>query len=136
MIAVDTNLIVRMLTQDDPDQFVRATELIASASGVFIAKTVVLETAWVLRSSYGFDSQAVATALLGLAGVPNIVFEDAQAIKNALQFVQNNQLDFADALHLATAQAAGAEPFYTFDRPLIRRTAGLSMPAVEPESCA
>ena len=72
MIAVDTNVLVRLIVADDAVQGKRAAKLFAQSAGVFVAKTVVLETAWVLQSAYGFSRHDVAGALRRLAGLPNV----------------------------------------------------------------
>jgi predicted nucleic-acid-binding protein len=84
VIAVDTNVVVRLLVGDDPEQAGRATALFAREPEVFLAKTVLLETAWVLRSVYGFAAPAIANALRRLAGLPNVVVEDAEQLTWAL----------------------------------------------------
>ena len=131
MIAVDTNLLVRFLTEDDKRQAEQATQLIKGEAEVFVAKTVLLETAWVLRSAYGFKVAEVVDAFQRLGGIQNVVFEDARSVASALQWVRENALDFADALHLATAQTIGAQPFYSFDQPLVKRAGQFS--AMIPE---
>ena len=74
MIAVDTNILVRLLTGDDPKQTAAARSLFA-AEPIWIAKTVLLETGWVLRSLYGFAESAIRdafTKLLGLKTMRNL----------------------------------------------------------------
>ena len=112
MIAVDTNVIVRLLAQDDPEQEERAAQVMKS-DGVFIAKTVLLETQWVLRHAYGFDGIVVLEAFKKLLGLPNVTVEDPQAVFQAIEWVESG-MDFADALHLASSMKAGK--FITFDR--------------------
>jgi predicted nucleic-acid-binding protein len=122
MVAVDTNVLVRFLVRDDPKQAARAASLIRDNS-VWISKTVLLETEWVLRSLYKFSPEAVATALRALAGLQNVVIEDEPAVAKALDWSKGG-LDFADALHLASA--AKAEQFATFDRKLVKRAQPLT----------
>ena len=69
MIAVDTNVVVRLFTRDDPEQFDRAEACFADAD-VFIPDSVLLETAWVLESVYSFDDRQIAAALRKLLGLP------------------------------------------------------------------
>lgn len=123
MIAVDTNVLVRFLVGDDPKQAARAASLLRRNTSVWISKTVLLETEWVLRSLYGFSPQAVVTALQALAGLQNVVLEDEPAVANALDWFKNG-LDFADALHLASADKA--KQFATFDQKLAKRAQSLS----------
>ena len=111
MVAVDTNVLVRLLTRDEPAQASRAAGLFRSEE-IWIGKTVLLETEWVLRSLYEFTAQQVSQALSALAGLPNVRLEDAAAAAQALQWQQRG-LDFADALHLASKGKAAS--FASFD---------------------
>jgi predicted nucleic acid-binding protein len=116
MLAIDTNVIVRYLTGDHPQQSRKAKALIDSER-VFVCTTVLLETDWVLRSVYGFTPVKVAKALSAFAGLPNVTLEDATMIAKALDWTVRG-MDFADALHLAKAQ--GSEAFVSFDRRFAR----------------
>ena len=114
MLAVDTNVVVRYLARDDARQTAQADELFRSQQ-ILILKTVILETEWVLRYSYGFDRGLIGAALRGDAGLPNVSIEDAAAVSYALDWFADG-MGFADALHVASA--AGADHFVTFDRKL------------------
>jgi predicted nucleic-acid-binding protein len=116
MVAVDTNVLVRFLVRDDAKQSGRAASLIR-ANEIWISKTVLLETEWVLRSLYGFSPGSLAGALQLLAGLPTIFLEDEPAVARALDWFKEG-LDFADALHLASA--GNARRFATFDRELAK----------------
>jgi predicted nucleic-acid-binding protein len=116
VVAVDTNVLVRLLTRDEPEQASRAAALFRS-EGIWIGKTVPLETDWVLRSLYEFTAQQVAQALRALAGLPNVRLEDAVAAAQALEWQQRG-LDFADALHLASKGKAAS--FASFDTKFVR----------------
>jgi len=118
MIAVDTNVIVRLLVNDDVEQARRARKLFEHER-VWIGATVLLETAWVLDSSYGFSADEVAAALTGLLGLPNVSVEDGEAVARALAAVTGG-VEFADALHLLRAPAE-VKAFVTFDGTLARR---------------
>lgn len=130
MIAVDTTVLVRLIVADDEGQGKRAAELFARTAQVFVAKTVVLETAWVLHSAYGFARNDVAGALCRLAGLPNVVIEDAEQVAFALDLASCD-IDFADALHVAACREAGT--FYTFDQRLIRQGDAVGITVTEPE---
>ena len=112
MLAVDTNVLVRLLTRDDPAQATRAATLMRT-NDVWIAKTVLLETSWVLRSLYDFAEESVLAALRGLAGLPSVHMEEPLAVAKALQWAMAG-MDFADALHLASS--GQARQFATFDK--------------------
>jgi predicted nucleic-acid-binding protein len=122
LTATDTNVLVRLVTRDDPEQAERAAALFRSGE-IFVAKTVLLETEWVLRYSYGLDRQALHRTLRTLLGYPALVIEDRAAVLRALGWYGDG-MDFADALHLASS--AGADRFATFDRALVRRTESLA----------
>ena len=126
VIAVDTNVVVRLLTGDDPAQFARVHKLFESET-IFLPKTVVLETEWVLRSLYGLSAMDIVRALAALVALPQVRSEDASAIVEALEFSRRG-LDFADALHLASSRTA--ERFATLDRSLIRRARASATPIV------
>ena len=117
MIAIDTNVLVRFLTRDDPAQAARARALIDTDS-VFLLQTVILETAWVLRTRYRFDRAAIAGGLRQFLGLPSVTVEGPEAVAQALD-LHDQGFDFADALHLASSRRAGA--FATFDRALRRK---------------
>ena len=117
MTAVDTNILIRLLTGDDPVQ-TQAAERVMASGAIWIAKTVLLETAWVLRAVYSFDDRAVGEAVTKLLGLPNVEVEDEPSIAAALALMVWG-LDFADAIHLSS-RPEGAR-FVTFDRSLVRR---------------
>jgi len=117
MTAVDTNVLVRLLTEDDPKQAAAARSLFASGS-IWIAKTVLLETGWVLRSLYGFEESAIRDALIKLLGLKNVHIEDEPSVAAALELTVHG-IELADALHLAS-KPPGAT-FVSFDQPFVRR---------------
>ncbi|HWZ30523.1 MAG TPA: type II toxin-antitoxin system VapC family toxin [Bryobacteraceae bacterium] len=117
MLAVDTNILVRFLTHDDPSQTVRAVALM-KASDIWISKTVMLETAWVLRSMYAFAPKSILEAIRRIGGMPNVSFEDPRAVIDATTLYENG-FDFADAMHLASR--GESDEFVTFDARLVRR---------------
>ena len=117
MTAIDTNALVRFLVADHPKQAAAAKALFASGK-VWIAKTVLLKTAWVLRATYGFEEPAIRDAFVKLIGLRNVEAEDSRAVQAALALVSQG-LEFADALHLQSQQPG--LPFATFDRTFARR---------------
>lgn len=126
MIAVDTNVVVRLLVDDDPAQAELARSLFATEQ-VFIADTVLLETAWVLGYSYNLDTGTIAGALRRLFGLANVHLRDAAAVALALQWYADG-LDFADAFHLA--QTVHCRRMLTFDRRFVSRSGEISGPPV------
>lgn len=123
MLAIDTNLIVRYLTGDQPQQARKAKALIDSEP-VFVCKTVLLETERVLRSVFGFTPTEIAKALSDFAGLSSVTLEDAAIIATALDWMAGG-MDFADALHVANAQ--GSDAFVTFDRGLAKKAKKLDI---------
>ncbi|HVE69911.1 MAG TPA: type II toxin-antitoxin system VapC family toxin [Thermoanaerobaculia bacterium] len=119
MVAVDTNVVVRLLTGDDADQLAVAEAAIAD--GAWISREVVLETAWALRSLFGFDHAEIALALTLLLRNDWIVVEDAEIIAAAVdQYRRRPALRFADCMILERARHAGHLPLLTFDKALSR----------------
>lgn len=117
MIAVDTNVLVRLLTADDPSQTERAVKLFRNEQ-ILIPKTVLLETEWVLRFSYKLSPEVIGTAFRRVFGLPQVRIEDPLVAIIALQGYDDG-MDFADALHLASA--GNAQAFATFDVALKKR---------------
>jgi predicted nucleic-acid-binding protein len=130
VIAVDTNVIVRLLVADDRKQAGRAHGLFETNT-ILISTTVLLEAEWVLRSAYDFGQVAISDAFHKLLGLPQVIV-DEPAILHAALTAYGKGLDFADALHLAGS--AEAERFATFDRKLQKSARKLDgfIPVVEP----
>ena len=128
MLAVDTNVVVRYLVGDHPDQSERARALFREAQ-VWVSSTVLLETAWVLGKTYGYKPHQIAWALRLLGGLPTVTLQNPDQMARALGWLEH--LDPADAMHLA--QAVDAEAFVSFDQKLVRAAADLdSAPVREP----
>ena len=126
MHAVDTNVLVRLLIGDDVAQAKRAAALFKKES-IFIPKTVLLETEWVLRRLYRLARATVVSSLRKLGGLGNVEFEQPLVVAQALQWCEDG-LDFADALHLASSHSASK--FATFDERMNRDAPPGSKPAV------
>jgi predicted nucleic-acid-binding protein len=128
VIAVDTNIVVRFLMDDDARQSEQAVGLFRRET-IFIAKSVVLETEWVLRRGYREKPAKIADALQGLIALPNVTCEDEADVREALVWHESG-MDFADALHLASSGAASR--FATFDRDMIKASKPLRLPVSQP----
>lgn len=126
MIAVDTNILVRLLTADDARQYKKAYTLFETQD-VFIPDTVILETEWVLRYGYGFSVDAICAALVKLFGLANIHLANPRGVALAIGWHREG-LDFADALHLVNCQSC--EALYTFDKAFASRARDQSSCAV------
>ena len=128
MRAIDTNVVVRYLTGDDPVQAPKARAAV-DAGPVFASTTVLLESEWVLRSVYGFAAVEVAQAIRSFAGLPGVSVENPALLAEALHRAERG-MDFADALHLGAA--ARCEALLTFDRRFIAMAKDGPVRVVEP----
>jgi predicted nucleic-acid-binding protein len=115
MIAIDTNIVVRLLTHDDEVQYKKTYKLF-NEHDVFIADTVILETEWVLRFAYNFDTRQIADALTRLFGLPNVHISHPSLLAQTIAWHLQG-LDFGDAFHLANSQQC--KTFFTFDKKMI-----------------
>lgn len=117
MIAIDTNVLLRFLVQDDAKQSAIASRILedelSSENPGLVTIVATLEIDWVLRSQYGFTTKIVADTLLGLMSSPNLVFEQGDAIEIALAFEHG---DLADNILHQTAKAKGCSKTITFDK--------------------
>lgn len=113
MIALDTNVLIRLVTNDDPAQARQAVALIDAGNALFVPLTVALEFEWVLRGAYSLDRPAVVRSFEALLSIRNVNFERQTDIHQALQYYQSG-FDFADALH--HAGTTGCEALATFDQ--------------------
>ena len=118
MNAVDTNLIIRFLTQDDPHQSPLAEQVMQA--GVFVSHSVLMETEWVLRSRYGLSREAVATSLRGIVEFEKVSVDEPELVDWAIDRYGKGA-DLADMFHLIAARHQ--ESFVTFDQGLARRAA-------------
>lgn len=120
MPALDTNILVRYVVQDDGAQLAAARRLIARCIGeglpLFVPVTVVLELEWVLRSNFGCTKETVMQVLSSLFSAAELSFESERALEVALQLFREGSADFADCVHVALAAQAGEQPLWTFDR--------------------
>jgi predicted nucleic acid-binding protein len=126
MLAVDTKVVVRYLTDDDPHQSPRARRLV-DGNDVWVATSVLLETGWVLGSVYRCTSARIASALRKFGGLPSVTLEDPALSAQTLDWVEQG-MDFADALHLAAA--GHCEALATFDMDFIKTAKKLSAVSV------
>lgn len=125
MIALDTNVWVRYVTNDEPDQAKRALAVIAEAEEIFVSKTTLLELEWVLRAAYELSVAAIIRALRQILGLPNVQAEMPDQLEKAIDFYEKG-IDFADALHLASSPEDVSS--HTFDTAFIKRARSLKAP--------
>jgi len=127
MLGLDTNMLVRLLTDDDPAQSDRARRLIerraAAGEPVLVSLLVLLEAEWVLRSRYGFDKAQVSGAIEALLETIEITNEDESVVEEALHRWENSVADFADCLIAACHSDRGCRATATFDAKAARLAA-------------
>lgn len=123
MIALDTNVLVRFLVQDDPLQAEMATKVIDQltddAQG-FVSREVLIELVWVLERAYRLGRAEIAVALDGLLSATELDIEGSDEVAPALELYRNDGFGFADLMIAAAAQRAGASDLVTFDRKAAR----------------
>lgn len=124
MRGLDTNVVVRFVTQDDREQSRRANAVFdgAAASGekLFLSTIVVCELVWVLRGAYGETQERIAQVLEALLETPEIVVEDADVVRRALADWRGSRADFADCLIGHRNQRAGCRTTLSFDKALAK----------------
>jgi predicted nucleic-acid-binding protein len=120
MIGLDTNIIVRYLTQDDPLQSLKATQIIegrlTEEQPGFISLVTMAETAWVLERTYHRSSQEIARAMEAMLQADSLLIQNEQEVFTAMVALKTGQGGFADALIAALGQWAGCTSTLTFDK--------------------
>lgn len=128
--ALDTNVLVRLIVQDDESQALIVSRLLEQhtrrSESLWVAVTVMLELEWVLRSRYKFSKADVIRALSSLLTTIELIFESEAALEQALASYEEGGADFGEYLHLSLAQKERALPFWTFDAKA-SRTAGAKL---------
>lgn len=116
MRALDTNLLVRIITRDDAGQTAAVEQLLSEPSRTwFVPVTVALELEWVLRSKYGQRRAAVAEVFDRMLRNAALTMQHEDALEIALDMFIEQDADMADCLHLALAETAGHLPLVTLD---------------------
>jgi len=117
MLAVDTNVLVRLITRDDPKQVAAAEAFVAN--GAWVSHLVLAETSSVLSAAYGVKPAGMAIAVEMLLEHRDIAMQDPEVVRAALeQFRSKAAPGFSDFLVLEIARKAGHVPLGTFDRAL------------------
>ena len=127
MIAIDTNILVRLLVADHPAQY-KASHTLFSSEDIFIPDTVILETEWVLRAAYALSPLEVCTAFGKTFGLPNVTITHPALMLQVITWHESG-LDFADAMHLAHSQ--DKKCLKTFDNQFIKNAKKLTDCRVE-----
>jgi predicted nucleic-acid-binding protein len=126
MRAIDTNVLVRAIVNDDAAQSAKAIAFLTDNS-VYIPVTVILELEWVLRSRYDFKPELIAQAIVKITALSNVVVGERAAVLSAANRAAKGW-DFADGLHLALSE--GCDDFTTLDSDLFKRA---SRETINPE---
>ena len=117
MRAVDTNVLVRLVTRDDARQVTAAETFVAK--GAWVSHVVLAEATWVLSAVYDLDAREIATAVEMLLGHKDLILQESDVVAAALRhFRRRPALGFSDCLVLEAARKAGNLPLGTFDREL------------------
>jgi predicted nucleic-acid-binding protein len=131
MISLDTNVLIRYFTEDDPEQSRAAANIIQSLTvdaPAFIAEVVVIELTWVLEKRYKYNKEAIVSLLKQLLATEQFVIENAQPLITALlRYEKTNKAQFADAVIAVKSEAISAFPIYSFDKNA--RELGMKSPA-------
>lgn len=133
MIGLDTNILVRLLTDDDPVQagaVQRLLETKASAQSLaFVDRVALVELVWVLQRRYGYGRDAVADAVIALLRSAVLRLEDPARVIDAVRIYRDSTADFADVMLVLGARAAGCDALATFDRSAARLDGALLLEA-------
>lgn len=124
MIGLDTNILVRYLTQDDPVQSAKATEILerrlTEKNLGFVSVVAMVETVWVLDRAYFLTTQEIATAIERLLQVDVLAIEHEQEVFTAMVVLRQGRASFADALIAELGARVGCTSTLTFDRKATR----------------
>lgn len=124
MIGLDTNVLVRYLTQDDPEQASRAGQLIETYCTKddpgFVSLIVLCELVWVLRGAYGYEKELVIAVLEQILTTSELRVEAEHTARSSLTAYRRGSADFADYVILFSNRAQGCEITYSFDQRLAR----------------
>ncbi len=117
---IDTNVIIRHLTGDPPDQAARATAYLAEADQLFLADLILAEVVYVLESFYEVARHEVATLARSVVTFPAIRTQDEHLLLRSLDIYETQRIDYAEAYLAACAERAGVRRIVSFDRSLDR----------------
>jgi len=124
MIGLDTNVLIRYLTQDDLVQSAKATEILerrlTPKDPGFVSVVAMVEIVWVLDRAYGLTAQEIATAVERLLQVEVLAIENEQQVFTAMVALKQRRGSFADALIVELGARAGCTRTLTFDQKALR----------------
>ena len=119
---VDTNVLVRHVTGDPPDQAQRATRFLERAEALLLADLILAEVAHVLKSYYEAPRPAIAGVLRAILAFPSIQVVDRDLLQRAVEVYEHDRLDFADSYLVASAERTGVGTIASCDRSIDRVT--------------
>jgi predicted nucleic-acid-binding protein len=120
MAAIDTNVLVRLVTRDDPVQYAKALAFVNQHQPVRVTHLSMLELAWVLMSRYGLTKAKVIKVLDSLLEMAELDVEQPAILDAALATWEGSKADFADCFILETVKQAAETPLAAFDRALAK----------------
>ena len=132
-ITADTNVLVRFVVADDPDQAAAAAALLERAEAVVLTVPVLCELTWVLRSVYGIPRADIADTVAALIDAATAVVRDRAAVEAGVRALREGD-DFADAAIAMLGAGDGATLFASFDRRAVALAARLGLDAAAPDA--
>lgn len=117
---VDTNILIRHLVGEPPEQASRATRYLEQADELLLPDLILAEVAYVLESFYEVPREQVAETLRAILAFPAIRVLDADLLQRAVEVYEQHRLDFADAYLVASAERTGVGVVASFDRAIER----------------
>lgn len=130
MIGVDTNVLVRLVVDDDIKQFEAAKRFFGErspADPAVVSLVVVAEAVWVLRNPYAFDAERVTDFVAAMLDSDDFLVENRSVVESAVNLSRDSRADIADCLIAAVAANIGASSTVTFDRLAARRIPGMEL---------
>lgn len=130
MIGVDTNVLVRLFVQDNPQQTAAAVRFLASRSAndpAFVSAVVLAELVWALDRTYKYADAAIHDALASLFESVNIVIEREALMLTSVKLAREHKADISDSIIAAIAMDGGSSKTMTFDQPAAKRVPGMEL---------
>jgi len=124
--VIDTNLLVRFLTEDDPEK-ARSVEVLLGKAGkgeikIFIPSVVIAELVWVLKSFYELEAGEISELVGAVLSTPGLDTQDKSILREALKVYERKGIDFVDAWILEFARERNIKTIYTFDKKHFKET--------------
>jgi predicted nucleic-acid-binding protein len=130
MIGLDTNILLRLVLQDNPDEGLKARRLVESLdtdNPGFINTLVLAEFVWTLRGRIGLSREQTAATVSGLLNSADIIFEQEELVEHVLDVATTSKADFADLMIALKNEAAGCMKTMSFDKPACRHIAAMEL---------